>query len=331
VNWVLRNLSELMCDGTATLKVGPCQELVHSNNYRQLYGLLRSLLPQEGEGLDLPPLLEDLLDDVDEHYPLNLRALRAFGMYQFQFTRSLPNKFFLRPLAAGDYGYIPGGSMDLVSFVLLGNIQDSEYHKEVTQVVGKAECKLLTSEHDPVICHRSSPLMATSSISDESVCWLVPPPPHGLSFVRVSYEMRLNPVRHGGEFLVEHGASLASKHGVEAQDLILVTRSRRHHYYSADGWSRLWRTRHAIELDSTASDGPAFPVPVLPEEMLSEPSMVYLVTSSRPDFKPYVTNEPLSTLYQHPTNSSSSHIVCPQWRPDEFVDYVQLDKEDMVS
>jgi hypothetical protein len=107
---------------------------------------LRSLLPREGEGLYLSPELEDLLDDAGEHSPLDLRALRAFNMHQLQSYRSWPDKSLVQPFAAGDYGYIPGGSMDLANFVLLGNIQDSEYRKEITQVVGKAECKLFGSD-----------------------------------------------------------------------------------------------------------------------------------------------------------------------------------------
>ncbi|KAI0288496.1 hypothetical protein BC826DRAFT_689636 [Russula brevipes] len=257
---VLRNLRGLMDDGITTLRAGPCQELVHFNKYRQLHGLLRSLLAREGEGLDLSPELEDLLDDVGEHRPLDLRTLRAFNMHQLQFVRSWPDNSLVRPFAAGNYGYIPDGSMDLANFEFLGNIQDSGYHKEIMQVVGLAECKLFGSEHGPVIC----PPMATSSISDERDRWQIPLPLSESSSARVSYEMRLNPVEHAREFLVAHGASLASKHGVEAQDLILVTRSQREYYYLADEWSRLSHTRHSIKLDSTASDGPAFPVPVLP-------------------------------------------------------------------
>jgi len=226
LNRVLRNLQELMNNETATLRVGPYQELVHFNKYGQLYGLLRSLLPREGEGLDLSPELEDLLDDADDNSPLNVCALRAFRMHQLQSYRSWFNMPFVQPLAAGDYGYIPGGSMDLAKFVLLGNITDNEYREEFTQVVGEAECKLFTSEHDPVSYHRSDPPMATSSISDERECWLVPLPLNGSTpIVCVSYEVWLNPIKHAREFLVAHGASLASKHRVEAQDLILVTRS----------------------------------------------------------------------------------------------------------
>jgi len=328
---VLYNLRKLMDDEATTLQVGPCQELVHFNKYKQLYGLLRSLLPQGGEGLHLLPELEDLLDDAGEHSPLHFRALRAFGMHQLQLTRPLSNESSVQPLAAGDYGYLPGGSMDLTNFVLLGNVQDSENHKEIMQVVGNAICRLFMSEHDPVICHRSSPPIATSSISDKRECWLVPLPPNGSPSARVSYDMRLIPVKHAREFLLAHGASLASKHGVEVQDLILVTRSRRYYHYFTDGWSRLSCTRHAIELDSTASDGPAVPIPVLPAEVLSGPPLVYLVTSSRPDFQAYVTNEPLSALPQHWTGSSSSHMGCYRWGQDEFVDFVQVDKEDIVS
>ncbi|KAI0289122.1 hypothetical protein BC826DRAFT_636167 [Russula brevipes] len=324
---VLHNLKELMNDETTTLRVGPSHKL----KFRQLYGLLRSLLPQKGEGLHLPPELEDFLDDAGECGPLTLRALRAFNMDQLQFLRSWPDKSLVQPSAAGDYGYIPGGSTDLAKFVPLGNIQDSEYHKEITRVVGKAECTLFAPKHDPVICHRSSPPMATSSISDGTECWLIPLPPNRAPYVRVSYETRLNPVKHGRGFLVAHGASLASKHGVEAQDLILVTRSRYYQHYLTDGWSRSLRTRHAIELDSTAPDGPAFLVPVLPAEMLSEPSVVYLVTSSRPDFEPYVTDKPLSALPQDSTRFSLSFVGHHRQRQDELVDYVQLNVEDMES
>jgi len=97
---VLRNLGGLMDDGTATLRVGPCQEL----KYGQLHGLLCSLLPREGEGLDLSPELEDFLDDAGEHSPLDLRALRAFNMHQLQSVRSWPDKPFVQPFTTGDYG-----------------------------------------------------------------------------------------------------------------------------------------------------------------------------------------------------------------------------------
>ncbi|KAI0289120.1 hypothetical protein BC826DRAFT_1187974 [Russula brevipes] len=329
--WVLRNLIELVDDETATLRVGPCQELVQFNRDRQLYRLFHSLLPREGEGLDLSPELEDRLDHADEHSPFNLCALRAFSMHQLQSVRTWPDKRFVRPISAGDYGYIPGGSMDLAKFVFLGNIQDGEYRKEITQVVGKAECKLFTSEHDPVICHRSSPPVATSSISDEGECWLIPLPLNRFASARVSYEMRLNPAKHGREFLAAHGASLASKHEIEAQNLILVTRSQREHYYHTDGWSHLSPAPYAIELDSTASDGPAFPVPVLPAEPLSEPPMVYLITSSRPDFEAYVTDVPLSASHQHSKSSSPLHVGDHEWEHCEVIDYVQLDSEVMVS
>jgi len=331
MNCVLDNLRELVDDEATTLQIGPCQQLVHFNKYIQLYGLLCSLLPQNGEGLYLRPGLEDLLDDAGEHSPLDFRALRAFAMHQFQLSRPLSNESSVQPFAAGDYGYFPGGSMDLTNFVLLGNIQDSENYKEIMQVVGNAKCRLFMSEHDPVICHRSRRPMATSSISEKRECWLVPLPPNGSPCVRVCYEMRLNPVKHAREFLVAHGASLASKHRVEVQDLILVTRSRSYYHYFTDGWSRLSCIHHAIELDSTGSDGPAFPVPVLPAEVLSGPPIVYLVTSSRPDFQAYVTNEPLSALPQHSTGSSSSHMGCYLFGQDEFVDFVQLDKENIVS
>jgi hypothetical protein len=184
---------------------------------------LRALLPREGEGFDLSPELKDLLHDGDEHSPPSLRTLQAFSMHQLQSLRSesRPGQSFIQLLSAGDYGYIPGGSMDLAKFVLLGNIQENEYRKEITQVIAGAECKLYTPEYGTVICHRSRPTMATSTIPDERDSWQVPLPPSGPAEVRIGYWTVLNSVKHAQEFLVAQRASLALKDGVKARDLIL--------------------------------------------------------------------------------------------------------------
>jgi hypothetical protein len=88
--------------------------------------------------------------------------------------------------------------------------------------------------------------------------------------------------------------------------------SHRYDYYCTAEWSRSLRTRRANEFDSTASDGRAVPVPGI-YEVLSGPSMVYLVTSSRLDFEAYVTDEPLSASSEHSTGSSLSPVSRHRW------------------
>ncbi|KAI0278987.1 hypothetical protein BC826DRAFT_1082411 [Russula brevipes] len=61
------------------------------------------------------------------------------------------------------------------------------------------------------------------------------------------------------------------------------------------------------------------------------PSMVYLITSSRPGFAAYITDDPMGCPRPRPTGSTSWCFSCRSGYPVGYVDYIQLDAEDVES
>jgi hypothetical protein len=156
---------------------------------------------------------------VDEDNPLTLPALQTVGMHQSRSIQWSYTDSLVGPLKPGDYGYITRDSRDLSNFVFLGNIQDGEY-VEVKHIVCEASCTMFMLEHDPLICYRSCLPASPSLVRDERECWEVPLL-RGDADVRVCHRTGLASAKSAWEFLVANGASLASRHGIEPQTLIL--------------------------------------------------------------------------------------------------------------
>jgi hypothetical protein len=187
----------------------------------RLLRLLSSLFPRDREGLGLSPELEDLLDSANEDNPLTLPVLQAVGRHQLRSFRSSfeQPEFHVRPRKPGDYGYITEDPSDLSNFAFLGNVEDGEC-VEMKHVVGEADCTMFMWRRDPVICHRSDSPAGASSVADERECWEVPLMEEN-AYVGVCHKTGLASAKSAWEFLVAHGASLASRHGIEPQALVL--------------------------------------------------------------------------------------------------------------
>ena len=194
--------------------------MIPPQKYKQLKGLLHSLLPRRREGTCLSPKLEDLLDDADEDNPLTLRALRAFSIEQSRHDQTWYARAPVGALEAGDYGYIPGDSTDFSNFVRLGNIQGGEDRKEIMEAVGKVHGTMLVRSSGSSGFPQRQPA-SPFLIPDEMECWPVALPPRGNATVFVHHELGLASANAAWKLLVARGASLASTHGIQPQDLIL--------------------------------------------------------------------------------------------------------------
>ena len=190
--------------------------------YRQLKGLLHSLLPRRREGPGLSPQLEDLLDDADEDNPLTLRALRALCIEQSRHDQTWHARAPVGALAAGDYGYIPESSTDFANFVRLGNIQDGDSGKGMMEVVGKTHGTMLMRTGGFGGHPQRQPANAFL-LPGEMECWPVALPPRGNATVFVHHETGLASVNDAWQVLIARSASLASTHGIKPQDIILGT------------------------------------------------------------------------------------------------------------
>ena len=181
---------------------------------------MHSLLPRRREGPCLSPDLEDLLDDADEDNPLTLRALRALSIEKSRHDQTWNARAPVGTIAAGDYGYIPGDSTDFANFVRLGNIQEAESCSRAMDVVGKTHGTMLVRTSGSSGLPQRQPA-SPFLIPDEKECWPIALPPRGNATVFVHHETGLGSVNDVWQFLITRGASLASTHGVDPQNLIL--------------------------------------------------------------------------------------------------------------
>ncbi|KAH9054778.1 hypothetical protein EDB87DRAFT_1688903 [Lactarius vividus] len=338
-------LKELMDTEEAALQAGMSQTPASLNKYKQLKALLHSLLPRRREGLTLLPELEDLLDDADEDNPITLCALRALSIQQSRHDQTWQARVPVGSLTTGDYGYIPDGSTDFANFLRLGNILNDFEDGKAMEVVGETHGTMLVRTGGPgafplPLPHRqpANPFI----LPDEMECWPVALPPRGNAVLFAHHETGLASVNAAWRLLIARGATLASTHGIMPQDVILVTRSLRIDDYQIDDWKPspppvpgIGRARGfgapAFPQHGGFGGAPAFPHHGFGAQAPPMPSIVYLVTSARPDFVAYITDNPMGRPRPRETRSTSWCFSCRSGSPVGYVDFIQLDAEDVES
>ncbi|KAI0270395.1 hypothetical protein BC834DRAFT_967197 [Gloeopeniophorella convolvens] len=338
----LQYLKELMNSEEAVLQAGTSLNPATLNKYKQLKGLIRSLLPQRREGPALTPELEELLDDSDEDNPLTLRTLRTFSIEQSRHSQTWNSRAPIGTLAPGDYGYIPNGSTDFAAFMRLGNIQDEQASRAA--LVGETRGTLHMraggfSDRQP-----ATPFL----LPDARECWPIALSLRGCVVLFVHREAALDSVNDAWRTLIARGTALAAVHGVKPQDLILITRSLHIEDHEVNDWSPppppmpMFGRAAASGFGARAGIGgfsshaPGFGAhPHMHmqgmQAQMQIPSIVYLVTSAAPDANAYVTDDPMGRPRLRETRSTSWCFSCRSGFPVGYVDYIQLDAEDVQT
>ncbi|KAH9018940.1 hypothetical protein EDB84DRAFT_1566241 [Lactarius hengduanensis] len=331
---VLQYLKELMDAEEAALQAGTSQTPASLNKYKQLKALLHSLLPRRREGPVLLPELEDLLDDADEDNPITLCALRALSIQQSRHDQTWQARVPVGSLTTGDYGYIPGGSTDFANFVRLGNILNDFEDGKAMEVVGETHGTMLVRTGGPGAFPPPLPQRQPANpfiLPDEMECWPVALPPRGNAVLFAHHETGLASVNAAWRLLIARGATLASTHGFMPQDVILVTRSLRIDDHQIDDWKPSPPPVPGIGRATGFGGAPAFPHHGFGAQAPPMPSIVYLVTSARPDFAAYITDNPMGRPRPRETRSTSWCFSCRSGSPVGYVDFIQLDAEDVGS
>jgi hypothetical protein len=328
----LQYLKDLMSAEEDALEAGASKTPASLKKYKQLKALLHSLLPRRREGATLSPELEDLLDDADDDNPISLRALRQLCIQKSRHDQTWQARAPVGSLKTGDYGYIPGGSTDFAKFVRLGNVLDEFEDGKAMEVVGETT-GTIHMRTDGFSSQTMHPQPASPFIlPDELECWPMALPPRGNAVLFVHNETRLVSVNAAWRLLIAHGATIASMHGIMPQDVILVTRSLRVNDYQIDDWSPSMPSIPGIGgFGAPGFGGGAMGFPHHGGFAAPIPTIVYLITSARPDFAAYLTDNPMGRPRPRATRSTS---WCYNWRngcPVEHVNFIQLDAEDVES
>ncbi|KIK80862.1 hypothetical protein PAXRUDRAFT_764104 [Paxillus rubicundulus Ve08.2h10] len=197
------------------------EDMQKKNNH--LVTLARALLPSGSESPELPPKLQELIEDNDFDTPcLTLRQVRdltfqAGGHDHSWYERHVPaDKFFV-----GDIGYIlPGTGWD--SFVRLRNVFEDDMGVFKTSMKTKGEHWCW--ENMPI---RRQPLQGFD-MPMNIAGWPVAVPPHKQIDVVVVHEAFVSVVKDAWQYLLRTGKKLAGEAGIEPEDLILVTHAGTH-------------------------------------------------------------------------------------------------------
>ncbi|KIJ18169.1 hypothetical protein PAXINDRAFT_154070 [Paxillus involutus ATCC 200175] len=182
-----------------------------------LVTLARALLPSGSESPELPPKLQELIEDNDFDTPcLTLRQVRdltfqAGGHDHSWYERHVPADKF----SVGDIGYIPPGA-GWDSFVRLRNVFEDDIGVFKTSMKSKGEHWCW--ENVPI---RRQPLQAFE-MPMNIAGWPVAVPPHKQIDVVIVHEALVSVVKDAWQYLLQNGKKLAGEAGIEPEDLILV-------------------------------------------------------------------------------------------------------------
>ncbi|KAI0061298.1 hypothetical protein BV25DRAFT_1857529 [Artomyces pyxidatus] len=306
-----------------------------AHKYRQLQALLQSLLPRRSDG---PTLLSDIEDMLDEDEPISLAQLRKLSLEQQRHDQAWHERAPLGKCALGDFGHIPSGTRNFEDFVRLGNflelgdpMLDSFQETTGTQVQwvnGFTERQ------------QASPFPLPGDLEGWPIALL----PQSSVTMFVHHEGRLASVNDAWKYLLEKAQSLAKTHGVEPQDILLITRSLRIDDYTVKDWSPPPpvfpqhghpqfggnnRFPGANNRFPGANVGHGFGGGGFGFQNATPiPSLIYLFTSWRHDVQGYITDNPMGRPRPREYRSTSWCYACSGGVPVAYVDYIQLDAED---
>ncbi|KAI0830157.1 hypothetical protein BC628DRAFT_1473071 [Trametes gibbosa] len=316
--------------------------------------LARALLPGSDNLEVVKTRLQNVLcaaqddDEEAEASVLTLKQIRkaafAAGAHQQAWFRNTtpPNKF-----EAGDLGYMPKGADDWADFVVCDNVLKEGLVK--CQLSGKATGRQGSWANRTYNRQDLSSFELPGNING----WAVVVPPEMEYDIYIIHETQMTQVNQAWNYLLDAGHALAKQHGVDPQDLILITRVgveqrfkvrdlRRIQYWPASSGMNAHHHMHGFPQHGFHRQvghnpfGLQHPnavsrVPIYNQDL--SPKVFYLFTSSNKSFQSHFSERPTPAPLgenEKPQELDASTVKCFAYPTAVygFADYVQLHAED---
>ncbi|KZV65276.1 hypothetical protein PENSPDRAFT_655938 [Peniophora sp. CONT] len=325
----LKNLSDLEQSKAA----GSIARTASVGRTRQLLALLKALLPSPADAPQLPAELEDMLEDGEPELA-DLRQLAlASGRHGHTWCERCPTG----TAALGDYGVLIDHEKGFESFQTLGNVFADE-SDAILESIKEVDGELLRwgASVGPPDREQAKPYLLPGELEE----WPIVLMPQGRATVFTRRQERLMCVNDAWNYFLKHAPTLADRHGVPTYSLLLITRTLSINDFQVFDRSPPPLPRpgmpnamvhhhvpHAAHFGSRTAPGFGSPF----GSPMAAPNLVYLFTSGRQDIVPYLTDDPMGRPRPQSTRSTSWCFSCSSGWPVDYVDYIQLDKEDCVQ
>ncbi|TCD62244.1 hypothetical protein EIP91_007140 [Steccherinum ochraceum] len=283
--------------------------------------LIRALLPDDANATRLSAQLSDILDNDEDDTDLSLQQLRLTAL-----SARPPLMWGGGTVPAfhyhiGDLGYIPEGKT-LKEMCVVGNVVEEGLVR--FDVVESATGWQGSWERGFRAKQDLQPFPAPFNAHG----WAVVVPPATEQDVQVVHDTTLVSPAEGWRFLLQHGRSLAEKHGVKPEDLILGTdqqfkiRDFRFGAHNRPGFGHQAHTNmHQPHMHMNSFHA---------QQM--QPRIFYLFTSPEKEHEPYWSETPVHLPLPAGTERPQLRSQCAPsvgWNHG-YLSYVQLHREDFI-
>ncbi|KAK2462508.1 hypothetical protein APHAL10511_005478 [Amanita phalloides] len=241
------------------------------------------------------PLVTKLLTDDDEfdglnHKPkISMKELRRLslqaGIHDFSWTEMSaipPHKF-----AVGDFGFVPKDT-PFSKFVKLGNIYSDKL----------ANIPITAREYGTQFCWEDRPVqhveMQRFCFPGDVFCWPISVPRGAQIDCQVEHSEHMSDVTQAWNFLIQHANQLAARFNVPEEDLILVsTAGTNQSFYIRDFGNHISNDPIHRMSQMHAPFHHPHTFMNISHTTMSVPTIMYLITSPRPDLQPFWSHQPM--------------------------------------
>ncbi|KAF5375353.1 hypothetical protein D9615_008027 [Tricholomella constricta] len=317
-----------------------------SRRISHLVALTRGLLPSDNAPITLSPRVKALIgnqDDDDIRYKerskLDIRQLRLSNIeadahdHVWNENGGISSHKFL----VGDFGYIPKQGKDFKSFVTLGNVLKEGL--AMFEIQNDTRGFQWSWDDIPIRHVEMEPFPLPCDVT----CWSMAVLPNAQIDCQIMHSKVVTSVGDAWRFLLLYGKDLAAEHNIRPDELILITRAGTNQDFYIKDLSTPVHAFHRPPVyprfgqpPQFSQNGPGFNNQLQQHRHMlpyqnNLPTIMYLITSSSPDFQPYWSHSPVAV-----PPSASRPDLKRGWTfkigwSTGFINWIQLHAEDFAN
>jgi len=278
------------------------------------------------------PLITKLLQDKDDEFEdfsegpkISMKELRQHsleaGVHDFFWTEmsAIPAHKF----AVGDFGYVPSNTA-FGDFVKLGNIYSDNL----------ANLPITARTYGSQFCWEDRPVQHVEiqkyPLPLDVYGWPIAVPRGSQIDCQIEHSERIGDTNEAWGFLSNHAKQLAGKFNVAPEDLILIIAAGTNQNFYIRDFGNYVPNHHVHGMPTMHNQQFHHPHSFMNHTSISIPTIMYLLTSPRSDFKPFWSHQPMY-VPNMPLPKLNHGWVPSIGYCHGFIQWIRLLKEDFLD